>query len=76
MTNTQKAELRRIARAITALKTDAETVLQDLDSYIDEHNDTLDGTERGEKLDGELDALSFLQDTFDTLVEEINEITD
>jgi len=71
MTNTQKATLRKVAKKLQELWGEVEQVQTELDEYIFEHQDTLDGTYRGEKLDGELDELCMLEDSFKTLKTEI-----
>lgn len=74
MTNTQKATLRRIARDIMKLRAEAEAVLDELDEYISDHQDTLDGTERGEKLDTESNDLFLALDEFETVLATLQEI--
>lgn len=71
MTNTQKATLRRIAREIEALRGQADEVLTELDGYASDNNDTLEGTDRGEKIDAEIDALFGLDETFTMLKDEV-----
>ena len=74
MTNTQKAILRKIAKKVEEMRQEVEQLQSDLDEYVFENQDRLDGTERGEKLDTEIDELFAVQETFETLNSELLEI--
>ena len=76
MRNQQKARFRKIAKKVEELRLETEELVSELDEYISDHQDTLDGTERGEKLDSELDEVFSLNDTFEMLFSEIVAIKD
>ena len=74
MRNDQKARLRKIAKLVEELRLETENLVSELDEYISDNQDTLEGTERGEKLDTELDEVFMLNDTFEMLISEITDI--
>ena len=74
MRNDQKARLRKIAKIVEELRLETENLVSELDEYISDNQDTLEGTERGEKLDTELDEVFMLSDTFEMLISEITDI--
>ena len=76
MRNDQKARLRNIAKTLEGLRINVEELTGELDEYISDNQDTLDGTERGEKLDGEMEAVFSLNDEFEMLISSIGNITD
>lgn len=71
MTNTQKAALRRVLRELEDLQNQVAQVQSEIDDYVADNADTLDGTARGEKLDAEIDALFEVDSSFGTLKEDL-----
>ncbi|MEM7067947.1 MAG: hypothetical protein AAF478_03610 [Pseudomonadota bacterium] len=74
MKNEQKAVIRRTGKKLKELREEIEHVMTELDEYIHENQDTLDGTERGEKLDDELNAVYELTASFEMLEDEIRDM--
>jgi len=73
MDNTKKAILRKAARDVEAIQETVKNVVGELDEYIHDHQDTLEGTDRGEKLDNEMEAVYSLDDDFTMLKDAILE---
>lgn len=67
MRNDQKAVLRKAAKQIMAIYAEIDAVTSELDDYIYENSETLEGTDRGERLEEELDNLSMLDCEFEGL---------